>query len=300
MDCSDWVWTRSASKGTARTVLLAIADKCRDERCVAYAGTAMLMQRTNAARSSVITAVDRLLASGELTIVKGSRGPRGETYYKLPHAVGHVRAEPDTASQGGPKSRPVQNPDRSENETPGTESGPRGSEIQTPQGVRNPDPGGTEIGPGGSENETPGGPKSGPHNSSSLLLEEQQPHAPARASRSPVTEQLRPLVDALTAAGVEVRWTLGLGEQRDAYQLVERHGVERLVELTAHRTAPGDAPKSARYWLKVWGDLDHSPAQPPAGAAGNVVPLHGSRPAPASSADALLAGLALLEQEDPA
>ena len=303
VDASDWVWTRSTSKGVARTVLLAIADRCRDERCIAYAGTSMLVRRSNAARSSVIAAVDRLLASGELVIVKGKIGPRGETYYKLPHAVGHVREEPERAVLGGPDSGPVQNPDRSGNETPGTESGPQGSENQTPQGVRNPDPGGPEIRPRGSENETPGGPKTGPHNSSSLLLKEQQSHAPARTSRSAVTEQLRPLVDALDAAGVRVRWSLGLGEQRDAYRLVERHGVAALVELAAHRTAPGDAVKSARYWLKVWGDLDNAPATPPAAhgarAGGNVVPLRG-RSAPTSSADALLAGLALLEQEENA
>ncbi|MGW8374288.1 hypothetical protein [Streptomyces sp. ODS28] len=95
---------------------------------------------------------------------------------------------------------------------------------------------------------------------------------------------------------------LGLGEQRDVYRLVEQHGIERLVELAAHRTAPGDSPKSARYWLKVWGDLDHSPAHPPAdpavGAAGNVVPLRSRASPPASHTDSLLAGLRLLEEQE--
>jgi hypothetical protein len=296
LDAMDWVWTKSTARGNARTVLLAIADRCPDARCVAYAGTAMLLQRTNAARSSVIAAVDRLLASGELVIVEGVKGPRGETVYHLPHAVGHTRAESDTAAVGGTDSGPVQNPDPSENETPGgRESGPPGYENRTPQGVRKPDPGGPESGLEGYENETPRGPVFGPQNARERKHQkEQQPRAHAR-DRSPVVEQLRPLAAALQAAGVEVRWSLGLGEQRDVWHLAERHGVAALVELAARRTTPGDAPKSARYWLKVWADLDRAPA-PPASIGGNVVPLRGR--APASHTDALRAGLALLESQE--
>ncbi|MEU1674071.1 hypothetical protein ABZ752_18885 [Streptomyces roseifaciens] len=271
LDAMDWVWTRSAAKGTPRLVLLAIADKCPGPDCVAYAGTTMLVQRTNAARSSVVTAVDKLIASGELEVVKGARGPRGETVYRLPHAVGHRRAESEDARFGGPKSGPVQNPDRSGNETP---TGP-------------------ESGPQGYENRTPTGPESGPQNARERKHQEneQQP----RAGASPVVEQLRPLADALDAAGVEVRWTLGLGEQRDAWHLVERHGVAALVDLAARRIVPGDPPKSARYWLKVWSDLDHAPARPATGT--NVVPFRGPAAAPTTHTDTLAAGLALLEQE---
>ncbi|MEV5509028.1 hypothetical protein [Streptomyces orinoci] len=276
LDAMDWVWTRSAAKGTPRLVLLAIADKCPDDRCVAYAGTTMLVQRTNAARSSVVTAVDKLIASGELEIVEGARGPRGETVYRLPHAVGHRRAaESEDARFGGPKSGGVRNPDRSENKTPG----------------------GPDSVPHRSENETPTGPESGPQNARERKhQEEQQPHA--SRGRSPVVEQLRPLADALDAAGVEVRWTLGLGEQRDAYRLVQTHGVAALVELAARRITPGDPPKSARYWLKVWADLDHTPARPAPGSTGsNVVPFRAPTAAPTSHTNTLAAGLALLEQE---
>lgn len=272
----DWVWTRSAAKRTPRLVLLAIADKCPGPDCTAYAGTTMLVQRTNAARSSVVTAVDKLIASGELEVVEGARGPRGETVYRLPQAVGHRRAESEDARFGGPESGPVPNPDRSENRTPG----------------------GTGSGPHRSENRTPTGPESGPQNASKRKhQEEQQQHA--SPDRSPVIEQLRPLADALDAAGVEVRWTLGLGEQRDAWHLVERHGVAALVELAAHRIAPGDPPKSARYWLKVWSDLDR-PA--PAAPGANVVPFRGrSAAAPAASArQNLLDALTNLENRENA
>lgn len=262
----DWVWTRSTARGTARMVLLAIADKCPDDQCTAYAGTTMLVQRSGAARSSVIRAVDRLLVSGELKVSEGRRGPRGETVYQLPHAVGHVRADSDTPAYGGPKSRPVANPDRSENETPG----------------------GSETRPEGSRNETPRGSDLRPQNAYERNHQaEQQP----RATRSPQIPELRPLADALAAAGVNVRWSLGLGEQRDLWQLVKAHGVEALVGLAARRTTPGTEAKPARYWLKVWGDLEESPAARP---GPNVVPF---RAPPAAYSDNLAAGLALLQSQ---
>lgn len=275
----DWVWTRSTSKGNARTVLLAIADKCPDERCVAYAGTAMLMQRANASRSSVRAVVDALLASGELKIVEGAKGPRGETVYHLPYAVGHTLSRSDESWLDGVRIRP------------GSDSGPG----------QDPAPGGSESGPAGGQDVVPGGTESDPQNASNARerKEQQQSHAPARAA-SAVVEQLQPLVDALAAAGVAVRWSLGLGEQRDAHRLVERHGVAALVDLAAHRTAPGDAPKSARYWLKVWSDLDR-PAPPSPAPAGNVVPFRGrSAPAAASNRQNLLAALGNIESRENA
>jgi hypothetical protein len=128
LDAQDWVWEHSTSKGTARLVLLAIADKATGRDCSAYAGTTLLVRRSNAARSSVVVAVDKLVESGELKVIEGKLGPRGETWYCLPKAVGHRR-------KGGPDSGPVRIPDRSENETPtGPESGPQGSENETPTG----------------------------------------------------------------------------------------------------------------------------------------------------------------------
>ncbi|MFD9571476.1 hypothetical protein ACFWBI_16670 [Streptomyces sp. NPDC059982] len=79
----DWVWNQSTSQGIARTVLLAIADKCTGAACTAYAGTAMLMQRTNASRSTVRRSVDKLIEADELAILNESHGPRGETTYQL-------------------------------------------------------------------------------------------------------------------------------------------------------------------------------------------------------------------------
>lgn len=128
LDAQDWVWEHSASKNTARLVLLAIADKASGQDVSAYAGSTFLMRRTNASRTAVIKAVDALLDLGELEIVVGRTGPHGETRYRLPGAKGHTR-------KGGTESVPVQNPYRSQNGTPrGAESVPEGSGIRTGRG----------------------------------------------------------------------------------------------------------------------------------------------------------------------
>ncbi|MEV6395568.1 hypothetical protein AB0M39_12450 [Streptomyces sp. NPDC051907] len=253
LDATDWVWSQSDSRGAARLVLLAIADRA-DAGGVAYAGTASLIRRTRAARSTVRSAVDALLASGELAVVKGELGPGGETVYRLPQL--DVRGAGD---QPGPDS------------DPGRTSAPRGP----------------VSGPGEGRTSAPGGPATGPQNKrSSLQDKQQQPRATNTAAA--LIPELRPLGAALVAASIEVRWSLGLGEQRDVYQLVQAHGVEALVGLAARRSSPGEAPKSARYWLKVWSDLDRPvPNTPPRKPA--------STP---SYADNLAAGLALLAQKE--
>lgn len=128
LDAQDWVWEHSASKNTARLVLLAIADKASGSDVSAYAGTTFLMRRSNASRTAVIKAVDALLDLGELEIVLGITGPHGETRYRLPGAKGHTR-------KGGTDSVPVQNPHRYGKKTPrGTDSVPGGSGIRTGRG----------------------------------------------------------------------------------------------------------------------------------------------------------------------
>ncbi|WP_051778788.1 hypothetical protein [Streptomyces sp. NRRL S-241] len=265
---TDWVWSQSDSRGAARLVLLAIADRA-DADGVAYAGTASLIRRTRAARSTVRGAVDTLLVSGELAVVEGRLGPGGETVYRLP--LLDVRGS-------GERPGPVTDPDRTS--APG---GPVGS----PREGWTPAPGGPTTGRGEGRRSAPGGPASGPQNKgSSLQDEQQQPRATNTAAA--LIPELRPLDAALVAASITVRWSLGLGEQRDVYRLVQAHGVEALVGLAARRTTPGEAPKSARYWLKVWSDLDRP--------APSALPR-----APASTttyADNLAAGLALLAQKE--
>ncbi|WP_445269581.1 hypothetical protein [Streptomyces sp. DSM 41634] len=261
---TDWVWCQSDSRGAARLVLLAIADRA-DADGVAYAGTASLIRRTRAARSTVRDAVDTLLATGELAVVEGELGPGGETVYRFP--LLNARG---TGERPGPLS------------DPGRTSAP-GGPVSGPREGRTSAPGGPVTGPGEGRTSAPGGPATGPQNVlPTYSPQEQQP----RASSAALIPELRPLDDALAAASITVRWSLGLGEQRDVYRLTQQHGVEALVDLAARRTVPGEAPKAARYWLKVWSDLDR-PSSAPSRATSST----------AAYADNLAAGLALLNAQ---
>ncbi|QHF97913.1 mucin-2 [Streptomyces sp. NHF165] len=99
---------------------------------------------------------------------------------------------------------------------------------------------------------------------------EMQQHARERAGLVP---ELRPLADALADAGCAMRWGLGLGEQRDVHQLVKEHGAAALAEVVTRRTAPGEEPKPARYWLKVWSDPRTWQT-----AGADVIPLAAAQP----------------------
>ena len=203
LDAQDWVWQHSSSKGTARLVLLAIADKANGADCSAYAGTTMLVRRANAARSSVVVAVDKLIEAGELLIVDGRKGPKGETVYSLPKARGHRRS----TEEGGPKSGPVQNPDPSENRTPP---------------VREPDP-------HRSENRTPTGPKSGPHNAVNAE-KPSRTHKEGRASGQ--DDQLAPIdADGFALTDSMRRWAIdtfgnALDVGYETAQFIDHHRAE--------------------------------------------------------------------------
>ncbi|MFH8403757.1 helix-turn-helix domain-containing protein [Streptomyces sp. NPDC018019] len=140
----EWVWEHSTTKGTARMVLVLIADRCPDRRCIAYASVSALMKRANASRTAVRSALDKLLEGDELLLLEGRKGPRGETYYQLP-AAARFLAEQDV--EGGRNAAPA-----------GSESDPAdhfegGSESDP--GERNPTREGVGIRPGGGTESDP-------------------------------------------------------------------------------------------------------------------------------------------------
>ncbi|MFF2922752.1 helix-turn-helix domain-containing protein [Streptomyces celluloflavus] len=128
----EWVWEHSRSKNAARMVLLAIADRCVDSRCVAYASVPALMKRCNASRTAVRAALDKLLEGNELDELANRRGPRGETFYHLPGAARFLAEQATEGDQnpapGGSDSDPA---DPSEG---GPDSDP-GDQIPTPEGT---------------------------------------------------------------------------------------------------------------------------------------------------------------------
>ncbi|MFF9060831.1 helix-turn-helix domain-containing protein [Streptomyces sp. NPDC014882] len=113
-DVREWVFNYSSSRGTARLVLLAVADRVPDERCVVWASVADLMKRTNASRTAVRDALAALDKSGELVERGHLQGPKRSSVYRLPRAaswlakVAAVRHEdPDAYVEPPTDSDPV-------------------------------------------------------------------------------------------------------------------------------------------------------------------------------------------------
>ncbi|WP_181788326.1 helix-turn-helix domain-containing protein [Streptomyces phytophilus] len=86
-DAREWVWVHSSSRGSARLVLLSIADRVADEQCVSWASQASLTARTRASNSTVREAIGRLVEAGELEQLGYLVGPQGSTVYRLPLAA---------------------------------------------------------------------------------------------------------------------------------------------------------------------------------------------------------------------
>ncbi|MFD9840977.1 helix-turn-helix domain-containing protein [[Kitasatospora] papulosa] len=99
-----WAWETSASRGTARLVLLSIADRIPDEQCVAYSGLTELMERTHASRNAVRGALTSLVASGDLEICADFEGPQHSTVYRMPRPAAWL-AKVAAAQKTDPKLR---------------------------------------------------------------------------------------------------------------------------------------------------------------------------------------------------
>lgn len=259
LDAQDWVWTRSQSKGTARLVLLAIADKAYGKDCQAYAGTTMLVQRSNAARSSVVAAVDKLIALGELAIVEGRKGPSGETVYTLPKAKRHRRSDPS----GGPESGPVQISDRS--------------------GIRT----GTDSVPGGSGFRTGGGPESGPHNAMNTNTNRPTPPEVTDEGTQERSEDripkafdyIQPLITAMTDAEIRVSWQMQAQDTQAIARVQERAGIDQMVAFARNIQARTREPISfATFFLKSgWLGLPPMSTRP-ASQKPSAAPAHCGHP----------------------
>lgn len=239
-----WAWNHSQSKGNARLAILAVADKAPGADCTARMGMTELRRRLNAARSTVVKAIDAALDTGELKIIEEARGSRA-ALYQLPLAVGYARPIPGTT---GPESGPLSDSYRSEIRTPNPDGG---SENETPKQT----PTGPESGPGGSENETPWGPESGPRNQTTSTMQDSR-----QAGDDGIPPFARPLVDQLTANGVLLRWNLSTTEWFEVDALIKKCGLDTLVEY-ARRTAARKDVQYARFFLRGgWRELPPRPA----------------------------------------
>lgn len=247
----EWVWDHSGSKGTARMVLLLIADRVADCRCVAYASVSMLMRRANASRSAIRDALSRLLASGELEQVADRRGPRGETVFHMPTAARYLAAE--QSAHGPEPERGQDHPATGQADPQGTISrlarGPdSGPAVQEPAGLDS-GPGFRDSTRGRAGFRPGGGADSGPQNPSEPKLNGTESSSRARTP----------------AAAWEI------GQAARAWAEAEGH-LDRLGEhgllaadtkWRAHRAtwAPRPAAAWAADW-RAWIARERSPGRP--------------------------------------
>ncbi|MFM9368162.1 mucin-2 [Streptomyces sp. Da 82-17] len=119
-----------------------------------------------------------------------------------------------------------------------------------------------------------------PHPSTSFGSRGKQASPEHPAGEPPIAEPVRPLVDAMSAAGMVVAWQLAPGEWVLLQALIERCSVAVLVDHAgAAWQAARTRPRSARYFLAGWRSLPAMPSVAPSTGRGpNVVALHGTRP----------------------
>ncbi|MEU6441376.1 hypothetical protein [Streptomyces sp. NPDC047046] len=119
-----------------------------------------------------------------------------------------------------------------------------------------------------------------------------------------IPEFARPVVDAISAAGIYPAWTLAPAEWFLVHELIKRSGADMLAATavqSAQRARNGVA--HARYFLRTWQALPPAPAPgtvpatAPARPASNVIPLDRTqqRGRVAQSADYLADALAAME-----
>ena len=93
------VWQSSQSKGTARLVLLAIADHCNPSG-IAWPSLTRLASYVNVDRRNVIHAVNTLVEIGELKRIKTGRTGRATTYRVVLGSDASVTSDASDTSDG--------------------------------------------------------------------------------------------------------------------------------------------------------------------------------------------------------
>lgn len=119
---------------------------------------------------------------------------------------------------------------------------------------------------------------------------------PASPDGPRIAEPVRPLVDAMSAAGMVVSWELSSAEWLLLHALIERCGVHVLVDHAGGAwQAARTRPRSARYFISGWRSLPTPPPRAP-GAGPPVVPLNPGAARPSTTDQRVRAGLDLAAQ----
>ncbi|MEU5898729.1 helix-turn-helix domain-containing protein [Streptomyces venezuelae] len=275
-----WVWGSSASRGTARLVLLSIADRIPDAQCVAYASVTELMERTNASRNAVRTSLALLADAGELEILDDYEGPQHSTVYRMPRPAAWLakvaaaqKADPDlriedveplTDADPAPALKDLDDELLRKHRirrTTGSETGPRRQNLTGSKSA----PPRQNLTPRRVRNRPPSGSDSDPQNCS-------EPKVNRRYSSSSA-------VDLTTATDWQVdEASLSWAQQQGHLERLGEQGLQAADAKWRHYRAAW-SPRSAAAWAadwRSWIDREHTPTpQRP-----NLYALPGGTPAP--------------------
>lgn len=121
----------------------------------------------------------------------------------------------------------------------------------------------------------------------------------ASCGSPPVPPNLRPLRDALTAAGVVVEWSLAEADWFRLEAIVARTAVPALVDHAREQWRRARSrPRSVRYFLPGWSALPPVPDGAPTSPGADVIPLDTARPGRVARAADLFAAALNSPQEN--
>ncbi|MFJ9712132.1 helix-turn-helix domain-containing protein [Streptomyces sp. NPDC101234] len=286
VNAREWAWEHSSSRGTARLVMLSIADRVADDTYVAWASLTSLVERTNASRTAVRDALTALEKSGELKVLDHLEGPQRTTVYRLPRAAAWLakvadtrRTDPEAYVEPPEESDPV--PDLDEEAQKGLRRYGIFPKRGTDSAPSDRNPAGTESGP---SRRIPTRRRAGirtKHGAESDPQNRREPKVNRKGSSSGA---------AVTSADA---WQV----DPDSHAWARQHGhLDRLgkeglraadAKWRSHRA--GFSPRTAGAWAADWRSWiarEHAPTRPGSGPA----PVGGMTRAEAHTA-ALLAAL---------
>jgi len=266
-----------------KLALVVLAEDANDDTRMTWNSVERpeVLRAAKLSRSQLYAVLKSLIAKGALTKLTAGQ-KNGTAKYKIPpFQVPQCPGIPDT-------DPPSQCPENRDTDTPQRPGNPDTDEnAQCPENADTEPaqcPGIRDVSVPESGTPTPPLPSA---TTPSASKQESQP--PARLDYG-IPEDARPLVDALTANGVIVRWPFKGNAWFPVLAIIAKSGIPAMVDH-ALKAASRTTVESANYFLKGWSEL---PPLPTPGA--NLVALPGRPHTPAhrsTTDERVAAGLAL-------
>jgi hypothetical protein len=252
LDAMDWVWKHSQSKGNARLVLLYIADQVRTAACEVRIGQREIASNAlnSASKGTAEAAVKKAVELGELEIAEPAKGRRSPLY-RLPEAVGYVRAASPSAPKSGAQdsgSAPESGAEEGSGSAP--KSGAQGEVCAPDFDPLRPEIRGTSPIP------------------NKASKPDSQPDAGTLCHQ---------LMAAMSEAGITVSWSMKSEDWIEIAHLIRKCGIPSMVSFARIAKARAKQPPMyATFFLRGgWRGLPPAPSTaPPSGQQHGEMPPH--------------------------